>query len=191
MSAASRCRPTKAVTCSIALCFGWFCCGAVHGAAAKLSLQELQERIAREFAEASPLADPADARARDAAAAKLVECRDFLSAVGGRLLWGGCEPVQGYDPTTYSLTEFDPLVWLKLYGSTLMFTGEHEVKTAGPFSVLELKARFRSHLDPGDYPYPFWHSAEKWQAYLDLASLCVVFQDEKIIAVYGVAESEQ
>lgn len=97
--------------------------------------------------------------------------------------------MKGYDPSTYSLTEFDPLVWLKLYGSTLMFTGEHEVKTSGPFSVLEMKAKFRSNLDPGDYPYPFWHSPKKWQAYLDLTSLCVIFRDDKIIAVYRVAES--
>jgi hypothetical protein len=150
----------------------------------------LQERIAKQFAEASPLADPGDARARDLAATKLVECQDFLTAVGERLLWGGCEPVKGYDPKTYSLTEFDPLVWLKLYGSTLMFTGEYEVKPSGPFSVLELKAKFRSNLDPGDYPYPFWHSPKKWQAYLDLASLCAVFREDKIVAVYRVANSD-
>lgn len=150
----------------------------------------VQTRIAKQFAEASPLADPGDAHARDLAAAKLVQCRDFLDAVGERLLWGGCEPVKGYDPKTYSLTEFDPYVWLKLYGSTLMFTGEYEVKSSGPFSVLELKAKFRSNLDPGDYPYPFWHSQKKWQAYLDLASLCVVFREDKIVAVYRVANSD-
>lgn len=164
--------------------------GSTVPSAARPSLRALQERIAKQLAEASPVADPGDARARDAAAAKLVGCQDFLTAIGERLLWGGCEPVKGYDPRTYSLTEFDPLVWLKLYGSTLMFTGEHEVKTNGPFSVLELKAKFRSNLDPGDYPYPFWHSAKKWQAYVDLASLCVVFREDKIVAVYRVAKSD-
>ena len=157
------------------------------GAAAKPSLQE---RIATQFAQASPLADPGDANARDLAATRLVKCQDFLTAVGERLLWGGCEPVKGYDPNTYSLTEFDPLVWLKLYGSTLMFTGEFAVKTSGQFSVLELMAKFRSNLDPGDYPYPFWHSTKKWQAYLDLAALCVVFREERIVAVYRVANSD-
>jgi len=160
---------------------------ATSAACAKPLLSEVQRRIAREFSEASPMADPGDARARDAAAARLVQCRNFLGAVGERLLWGGCEPIKGYDPKTYSLTEFDPLVWLKLYGSTLMFTGDYEVKPNGPFSVLELKAKFRSKLDPGDYPYPFWHSQKKWQAYMDLASLCVVFREDKVVAVYRVA----
>lgn len=153
-------------------------------------VREIQDRIARQFVAASPVADPGDARARDLAASRLAECRDFLTAVGDRLLWGGCEPVKGYDPKTYSLTEFDPIVWLKLYGSTLMFTGEHEVKTSGDFTILEMKARFRSNLDPGDYPYPFWHSSRKWQAYLDLTSLCLVFRGSRIVAVYRVSEAD-
>lgn len=173
----------------LALSLGLLCCRFAHASTVKPSLRELQERIARQFKQASPIADPGDARARDAAAARLVECRDFLASVGDRLLWGGCEPVKGYDPRTYTLTEFDPLVWLKLYGSTFMFTGEHEVKTQGPFSILELKAKFRSKLDPGDYPYPFWHSHQKWQAYLNLNSLCVVFRDDRIVAVYRMATS--
>lgn len=164
--------------------------GADGAQASATARRSLQERIAGQLAKASPLADPGDAKARDLAAIRLVECRDFLTAVGDRLLWGGCEPVKGYDPKTYSLTEFDPPVWLKLYASTMMFTGEYEVKPSGPFSVLELKAKFRSRLDPGDYPYPFWHSPKKWQAYLDLASLCVVFREDKIVAVYRVANSD-
>ena len=150
----------------------------------------LPEQIARQLAEASPLADPGDAGARDVAAAKLARCRDFTEAAGERILWGGCDPVKGFDPRTYSLTEFDPLVWLKLYASTLMFTGEHEVRAEGRYTVLEMKAKFRSNLDPGDYPYPFWHSPKKWQAYIDLASLVVLFEGDKIAAVYRTSKSD-
>jgi len=147
-------------------------------------------QVAREFVRASPLAESGDPRARDLAASRLAECRSFLSATGDRLLWGGCEPVKGYDPGTYSLTEFDPLVWLKLYGSMLMFPGPYEIKSSGPFTVLELQAKFRGDLDPGEYPYPFWHSPRKWRAYVDLCSLCVVFRGERIVAVYRVADPE-
>jgi hypothetical protein len=156
-------------------------------AAAKPSLPE---RIAKQFADASPMADPSDARARDDASAKLARCRDFITATGERVLWGGCDPVKGFDPKTYTLTEFDPLVWLKLYASTIMFTGEHEVRKEGPYTVLEMKAKFRSNLDPGDYPYPFWHSPKKWQAYLDLVSLCVVFEGDQIVATYRITKSD-
>lgn len=150
----------------------------------------LQERIAKELAEASPMADAADAHARDLASKRLANCESFRSAVGERVLWGGCDPVKGFDPRTYTLTEFEPLVWLKLYASTIMFTGEHEIRQEGPYSVLEMKAKFRSNLDVGDYPYPFWHSPKKWQAYLDLVSLVVVFERDKIIATYRLANSD-
>lgn len=148
----------------------------------------LHDQVAAELIQASPLADPGDSKARDAAAARLAECRVFRSALQERVLWGGCEPVKGFDPRLYSLTEFEPLVWLKLYASTIMFTGEHTVRTEGAYSILELKARFRSELDPGDYPYPFWHSPAKWQAYRDLASLAIVFEDDRIVAVYRIAQ---
>ncbi len=131
-----------------------------------------------------------DARARDAASVKLAGSQGFKSAVGDKILWGGCEPVKGFDPKIYTLTEFEPLVWLKLYASTVMFTGEHEVRKEGPYTVLEMKGRFRSKLDPGDYPYPFWHSPKKWQAYVDLTSLALVFNGEKIIAAYRITTSD-
>lgn len=181
---------------STTIIMGLMCCKSAQAqdvqapSAPAAARPSLQERIAKQFAEASPLADPGDARARDAASLKLAGCRDFITATGERVLWGGCDPVKGFDPKTYTLTEFDPLVWLKLYASTIMFTGEHEVRMEGPYSVLEMKAKFRSNLDPGDYPYPFWHSAKKWQAYLDLASLCVVFEGDKIVATYRVAKSD-
>jgi len=139
---------------------------------------------------ASPIADPGDARARDAAAAKLVGCMDFRSAVGEKIIWGGYDPAKGYDPKSYLLTEFEPLVWLKIYASLIMFTGEHDVRKEGPYTVLEMKAKFRSKLDAGDYPYPFWHTQKKWRDYVDLDSVNIVFQGKKIVAAYRLAKSE-
>ena len=151
----------------------------------------IPERIAVEFAEASPLADPGDAQARDKASARLANCSTFRAHVGDLILWGGCDPVKGFDPKTYSLTEFDPMVWLKLYASTIMFTGHREVRKDGPLTILEMEARFRSNLDPGDYPYPFWHSPKKWQAYLDLSALVLVFRENKIVAAYRIAQADK
>ncbi len=148
----------------------------------------LPERVARELVQASPLANPSDPRARDRASEALTRCTTFTSHVGERILWGGCDPVKGFDPRTYSLTEFDPHVWLKLYASTVMFTGERVVRQEGPLTVLEMKAQFRSQLDPGDYPYPFWHSPKKWQAYLDLTALALVFREDRIVAAYRIAQ---
>src|SRR5688572_635702 len=107
----------KRTVLSLTTAIAAICCEPANGqdvktACAKSSLRELQERVAKELEEASPIADPGDARARDAAAAKLAGCNNFLAAAGKRMLWGGCDPVKGYDPKIYTLTEFDPLVWL-------------------------------------------------------------------------------
>lgn len=150
----------------------------------------LPKRVATELVKASPLADPADAKARDRASEALARCQSFRMHVGERILWGGCDPEKGFDPKTYSLTKFDPVVWLKLYASTIMFTGESDVRQEGPLTILELKARFRSGLDPGDYPYPFWHTPKKWQAYLDLTSLALVFREDTIVAAYRIAPNK-
>jgi hypothetical protein len=176
--------------CALALLIA---CGCANDSAQKASVKSkfaMPEQVARELASASPIAHPGDVRARDLAAQKLAECESFKTAANQRILWGGCDPAKGFDPRNFSLTEFEPVVWLKLYASTIMFTGEHTVRKDGPLTVLEMKARFRSNLDPGDYPYPFWHSPKKWQAYLDLETLCVVFRQNKIVAVYRVANSD-
>ena len=53
-----------------------------------------------------------------------------------------------------------------LYMSLFMFTGKYDVQRTkdGLYSV-RFQAYFRNNLPPGAYPYPFWHSAEKWDAY--------------------------
>src|SRR5690606_12798486 len=69
----------------------------------------LAERIARQVIEASPLADPASAAARDEAAERLARCSDLIGAAPGKILWGGFHPQQGYDPRAYRLNESSPL----------------------------------------------------------------------------------
>lgn len=147
-------------------------------------LAMLEESIARQLLDASPPADPADTRARDAAAAKLSRLRDLLDAAGDRILWGGFDPQKGYEPNANSLTAFSPFVWAKLYLSTFTFARPYDVRQEGRFAVLEVPARFRDRLDAGDYPYPFWHSARKWQRYVDTRAILFVFDKGRLVAAY-------
>ncbi len=144
----------------------------------------LEDRVAHELLDASPPADPADARARDVAGERLSQLRDLLDAAGERILWGGFDPRRGYEPPANPLTQFVPFVWAKMYLSTFMFAGPYEVRQEGRFTVLEIAARFRDGLDSGDYPYPFWHSAQKWQSYVDTRSLIFVFDRDRLLATY-------
>jgi hypothetical protein len=140
------------------------------------------KKIAESLAQASPPADGSDAAARDAAAARLAECDALLERAGDRILWGGFDPTKGFDLDAYALTEFVPWVWNKVYLSTFTFPGTYTVRREGRYTVLELDARFRDGLDPGDYPYPFWHSPKKWQAYVATDRLQLVFEKGRLVA---------
>jgi hypothetical protein len=147
----------------------------------------LPDRIAKGLAQASPPAPLQDTQARDAAAHRLAGFQDLINAAGEKILWGGFDQQKGYDPSAYTLTQFDPMVWAKLYLSTYTFPGPYEVRTEGRFTVLEIAADFRGGLDPGEYPYPFWHSPQKWQAYLDTVTVLLVFDGDRIAAAYRKA----
>jgi hypothetical protein len=156
---------------------------AVAATAAHSSVS-VQDRIAHELLEASPLADPADAKARDEAAERLTAAQDLLGAFGERVLWGGFDPQKRYDPKANTVTELSPIVWAKVYLSTFEFPGPYEVRREGPYTVLEIAASFRDGLDSGDYPYPFWHSAKKWHAYVNTRALLLVFEHDRLLAAY-------
>lgn len=153
----------------------------------------LAERIAKELIAASPIAPAGDAKARDRAADRLSQCKELMECAGARILWGGFNPAQGYDPDNYrldtlspfdyfQLTEFVPVVWAKLYLSTFMFPGPYTIHKEGRFTVLELDAQFRDGLDPGEYPYPFWHSPNKWTAYVNVQKVMFIFEPGRLIA---------
>lgn len=153
----------------------------------------LAERIARQLVAASPVVAPGDLKARDEAAERLGAMSDLVDAADNRILWGGFNPDQGYDPAAYrlddisnpehfQLTEFNPAIWAKMYLSTFMFPGPYQIRQEGRFTVLEIEAKFRGELDPGEYPYPFWHSPNKWTAYMNTQSLVFIFEPGRLLA---------
>jgi hypothetical protein len=165
------------------------------------------EAIAKEIIAASPPADPADVAARDAAADRLASCQRLLGATEDQVLWGGYNPKQGYDPESYrffatefqdgdptvlryQLTAMNPAVWARLYLSTFMFPGRFSIRSEGRHTVLELEAAFRSQLDAGEYPYPFWHSPNKWTAYVNSQKVALVFDGPRLVASLRIAPPE-
>src|SRR5439155_25706828 len=84
-----------------------------------------------------------------------------------RVLWGR----QARDPATplkdTRLTQFAPEVLAGLYLPLFMFDGTSELRWVDAEKVycLKLGAAFRNRLPPGQFPYPFWQEAAKWDAY--------------------------
>jgi hypothetical protein len=54
-------------------------------------------------------------------------------------------------------------MYLPLFTFTGQWTLTEDATDHTP--VIRLQAYFRNALPPGNYPYPFWHSSEKWTAY--------------------------
>jgi hypothetical protein len=152
----------------------------------------LPERLGAAMLKACPPANPADAAARDAAAARLAKLAELIDAPSSVILWGPFDPVTGYPPAAARGLRLDPLVWVRGYLSLFSFSGTFKVRAEGRYTVLELPARFRARLPAGDYPYPFWHDPAQWAALTRVSGVELVFDQDELLAAYykGGAEPE-
>jgi cytochrome c556 len=105
--------------------------------------------------------------------------RDFI-------LWGGRkdDSVRLEDA---KLTQFNSDIFRGMYLPLFMFTGQWTGRVDGADNryVFRAEARFRNALEAGQYPYPFWHTADKWDHYLKANEVVftVDLQTDKIIAL--------
>lgn len=142
--------------------------------------------LAQALVEACPVVDTSDMAARDACAAQLGELGLLRERLTAPMLWGGQPAGAGPEDLLYDahLTEFDPYVWRRMYLSTFMFEDRAPViERAGDYRVLRVPVRFRNAMDAGEYPYPFWHSPNKWTSYERALDLVFVFDSKHQIPV--------
>jgi hypothetical protein len=145
----------------------------------------LAKNIAEGLIAASPVADPADAKARERSAEKLSQFSLLRDSARDLIYWGDHTPDHTYRPEDNNLTAFNSFVWRKMYLPLFMFTGDYQIeRTATGLTLLSLDCRFRYALDAGAYPYPFWHSQKKWVSYELSTKLILVFEKGRIIAAY-------
>jgi hypothetical protein len=133
---------------------------------------------------ACPPADPSDAHARDLAATRLGQSTLLRDAIRDPIFWGGHLAGHSFRPEDNPLTVFNPFVWRRIYLSLFIFTGQYQIERVGNLTVLHLPCRFRNALDPGAYPYPFWHSQKKWDNYQRAVEVTLAIENGKIIAGY-------
>ena len=148
------------------------------------------ERIAVELAADAPMAKRDDVMAYAAASRKLADSKLLQSVSDETILCGLHTEGKPIDPAEHDVTEFDPRVWRGEYLSEFMFTGEHNIERAGSYTVLFMNCNFRNEMDPGDYPYPFWHSQKKWQSYQLTKKLLLVFEKGKLIAGFRSSDED-
>src|SRR5262249_22914237 len=142
-----------------------------------------------ELTAACPLADPGDQaafeRCRDTTfhSTYLAEnMRDFI-------LWGGRK-----DDTLRieeaDLTQFNGDIVRGLYLPLVMCTAKWtgRIDAADDRYIFRAEVRFRNKLQAGQYPYPFWHSDEKWDNY-ERANEVVFTVDLQTTKIIGLQRS--
>ena len=133
----------------------------------KLRFERLVATLAQEAAMLCPLADPADQQALDRCRTSLFKDSYFKRSLARIVLWGRPSPVPNARLKDTTLTQFGAEVLSGLYLPMFMFNGRYRVDydpTEGRYRA-RLEGLFRNNLMPGQYPYPFWHDAKKWNDY--------------------------
>ncbi|WP_437618103.1 hypothetical protein [Sorangium sp. So ce1151] len=85
----------------------------------------------------------------------------------------------------------NPLVWRTVYLSIFSFESDYRVEKIGGLTVIHLPYHFRNKLDPGSFPYPFWHQPKKWDAYQTTVELLLVMKQDRVIGALRSAESDE
>jgi hypothetical protein len=134
---------------------------------AKPADHDLATSIAKGLVTACPAGgSPADEVARNDCAGKLTELAVLRDAMREPFIWGGQQAGAGYR-LDMSTNKFNARVWRRMYLSTFMFGSDYSIEQppGSDTTVLHVPVTFRGAMPAGAYPYPFWHSAKKWDAY--------------------------
>ena len=130
-------------------------------------IERLVATLAQEASLLCPLSDPADQAALDRCRSALFNDSYFKRSLARIVLWGRSSPVPGTRLKDTTLTQFGGEVLSGLYLPMFMFNGRYRIEYDPGESRYRarLEALFRNNLLPGQYPYPFWHDATKWNDY--------------------------
>jgi len=151
--------------------------------AARPADHELATSIAKGLVAACPAgSSPADEVARNDCAGKLTELAVLRDAMREPFIWGGQTAGAGYR-LDMSTNKFNARVWRRMYLSTFMFGSDYTIEQppGTDTTVLHIPVTFRGAMPAGAYPYPFWHSAKKWDAYNYATTVHFIIQDGQVI----------
>lgn len=150
---------------------------------AKDRVREMAETIAADLAASCPVSQPSDQAAFDACRKAMHGGSELRGKLAETTLWGR-ESKDGKPLKETNLTKFGRDVLTGMYLPLFMFSGRQDVtySTEEKLFRIELGARFRNRLQPGQFPYPFWHEDEKWATY-EGANAILLWVDPKEMVV--------
>ncbi len=136
--------------------------GAIHAQQPAVPLAARADALAKSLAASCPIAAYNDETAFETCTRAL---HALTLPIEPAIAWGGDQPDKQIKKK--GLTHFNSQVFQTMYLPLYAFTGhwslDEDKRSHAP--IIRMEAYFRNALPPGDYPYPFWHSADKWNAY--------------------------
>ena len=152
---------------------------------------ELAASIAKGLAAACPQGtSPADEAARNDCAGKLTELAVLRDAMREPFIWGGQQAGAGYR-LDKSTNKFNARVWRRMYLSTFMFGNDYTTEQVADYTVLHVPITFRGDMSIGAYPYPFWHSNSKWDAYNYATTIHFIIQNGVVIGALRSTDQDK
>jgi hypothetical protein len=153
---------------------------AASGDEAQQRVEKVAATLASEMAQACPAADPGDKTAFDSCRKALYQDSTLKRHLADFVLWGRQRDPKAALKDT-KLTQFGPDVLTGMYVPLFMFNGKYsvaKVEREGLYQI-RLQTAFRNRLSPGQFPYPFWHEADKWGTY-EKANDVILWWDPKV-----------
>jgi hypothetical protein len=143
--------------------------------------------LAAELAQACPLAESSSEAALAACRAALYGDSQLRRHLKKFALWGR-QAQAGRALKDTHLTQFAPDVLTGMYIPLFMFNGDYTVQWHEGEGLYQIRLRtaFRNRLAPGQFPYPFWHEAEKWEMYENANELILWWEPQT--AAIGAAQ---
>jgi len=134
----------------------------------RAKVETFAAELAAELKTLCPRAAPADQAAFERCRQALFEDSALRRGLSPVTLWGRVkngDPKIAIKDTT--LTQFGADVLTGMYVPLFMFNGKHTVsyEPREKMYLVAMEAGFRNRLQPGQFPYPFWHDNSKWSTY--------------------------
>lgn len=130
------------------------------------NINQAVANVAAQLKQACPLTDPSSQAAFDQCRQTFFDNSLAKQLMGPIVLWG-----RQRDPKLTikesSLTQFAPDIVAGMYMPLFMFDGKYKVvyNEQEKLYLATLGVAFRNRLQPGQFPYPFWHDEKKWDGY--------------------------
>jgi hypothetical protein len=159
--------------------------GAADAAASRPAVERVAAEIAADLARVCPPAQPGDQAAFDRCRQALFNGSALRRNMHPIVIWGRVKPGTPLKET--NLTQFAPDVLTGLYIPLFMFNGKHTVEfdEREKLYLVRLETAFRNRLQPGQFPYPFWHHDDKWNTYQGANSVLLWIDPRSITVRYG------